>query len=72
MRTAQALNKDKNQPIYGCYVLGRFWFFTTLVGNHYCITDAYTATRIEELRTIVKILKAQKAIIFNSVASKND
>lgn len=67
MRAAQELNSDKEVPIYGCYVLGRFWFFTTLVDNQYCITEAYTATILESLQVIVKILKAQKTLIIERI-----
>jgi len=70
MRVAQELNEDKKEPIYGCYVLGRNWFFAVLVDTYYCLTDSYSSTRIEELKLIVKILKAQKTIIINRVASK--
>jgi len=67
MRAAQELNSDEKVPIYGCYVLGRFWFFTTLVDTHYCITEAYTSTILESLLEIVKILKAQKALIIKRI-----
>lgn len=70
MRVAQELNENKDEPIYGCYVLGRFWFFTSLVGNYYCITKAYDATEMEELIQIVKILKAQKEIIIKRVTKE--
>jgi len=70
MRAAQELNNNKDAPIYGCYVLGRFWFFTTLVGNHYCITEAYTSTVWEGLIAVVKILKAQKELIIQRVSTK--
>lgn len=68
MRVAQELNDDPSLPIYGCYVLGRFWFFTTLVGNHYCITNAYNSTIWEGLLDIVKILKVQKELILQRVS----
>lgn len=68
MRVAQELNEDKEKPVYGCYVLGPNWFFVSLVNNHYCITNSYSSTRINELETILKILKAQKEIIIKRVA----
>jgi len=70
MRAAQELNKDQESTIYGCYVLGRFWFFTTLVNNQYCITNAYNATTREGLLTITKILKAQKELIIQRLSTK--
>lgn len=36
MLTAQHLNHEP-RPIYGCYVMGRFWFFVVLTGTRYGI-----------------------------------
>lgn len=71
MRAAQALNEDKDQPIYGCYVLGRFWFLAALIGQTYCIKDFYTVTQLAELFEIVKMLKAQKAMIIKSIIAES-
>jgi hypothetical protein len=32
-------------PLYGCYVLGRNWFFVILEGQQYAVSDAYVATQ---------------------------
>jgi hypothetical protein len=64
MLVAQALNNDE-QPIYGCFVHGRMWFFVVLKGLNYDISQAYDATRKEELYRIVQFLKYQKALILN-------
>lgn len=37
MLIAQAKNNDK-KPVYGCYVQGRFWFFSILIGKEYIIS----------------------------------
>ncbi len=58
---AQARNEN-NMPIYGCYVMGRFWFFVVLQGNEYAISDAYTATQ-DDIFQIVSILRAVKTKI---------
>lgn len=71
MRTAQELNGDYKTPIYGCYVLGRFWFFTSLVNNRYCISDVYDSSQKDDLFDIVKILKAQKEIILDRVRQQS-
>ena len=61
MMTAQELNNNQH-PIYGAYVMGRNWFFLTLQGRKYCISDEYVATR-DDIRSIYKILKNLKIII---------
>ena len=61
MMTAQEINNNEH-PIYGAYVMGRNWFFLTLQGRKYCISDEYVATR-DDIRSIYKILKNLKVII---------
>jgi len=61
MMTAQELNKATH-PMYGAYVMGRNWFFLTLEGRKYCISDEYVATR-EDIFHIYGILKNLKVII---------
>lgn len=57
--------------IFGCYVLGRFWFFSHLdwQKQHYYISKAYDATDEADLQIIYKMLKAQKEIIFDYMRS---
>lgn len=62
MVATQALNND-NEPIYGCFIHGRMWFFVVLKELKYTISRAYDATQLEDLIDIVKILKKQKEII---------
>ncbi len=61
MMTAQEINK-LSTPIYGAYVMGRNWFFLTLQGRKYCISDEYVATR-DDIFQIFKILKQLKVIL---------
>lgn len=61
MMTAQELNHHQH-PIYGAYVSGRNWFFLTVEGKQYCISDEYVATR-EDIFTIYGVLKKLKGII---------
>ena len=77
MMTAQALNKEPNDkylpylwievdadmPVYGCSIVGQFWWFGVLHRNEYCFSKAYDAVNEKELIKIFKILKAQKTII---------
>ena len=61
MMTAQELNQNQH-PVYGAYVMERNWFFLTLEGTKYCISDEYVATR-DDIFSILKILKKLKLII---------
>ncbi len=62
MLIGQAKNNNGN-PTYGCYVQGRFWFFSVLIGNQYVISDAFDSVDIEELKQIISILRKMKLII---------
>lgn len=62
MLATQILNKD-NEPIYGCFIHGRMWFFVVLTALEYTISRAYDGTQLKDLVDIVKILKKQKSII---------
>lgn len=51
--------RQQNQadfPMYGCYVLGRNWFFVVLDGDQYAVSDAYVSTQ-EDLFRVYEILK---------------
>jgi hypothetical protein len=61
MLAAQNLN-DNDDPIYGCYVIGRSWNFMALVGKEYAISNVYTCTT-DELLDIFRILKGLRNII---------
>lgn len=61
----------KNMPIYGIYLIGRFWFFVTLKEKQYYISDPAIVTNIDHLYFIVQMLKAQKEIIIEKVQPKN-
>ena len=54
---------DNEEVIYGCYVVGRFWYFMVLKGKEYAISKDYSTTD-EEIFEIVKILKALRNILF--------
>jgi hypothetical protein len=65
MIAAQQLNND-NQPIYGCYVMGRLWFFVVLEGLDYSTSLAFDATK-NEIRAIFSILKNTKSMILKII-----
>ncbi|MCU0391455.1 MAG: hypothetical protein MUE81_10080 [Thermoflexibacter sp.] len=56
MLVAQAHNGNE-EPLYGCYVMGRFWFFIVLQGDEYAVSNAFNASD-EDVFQIVSILKA--------------
>lgn len=43
MLVGQQLNQTTN-TIYGAYIIGRDWYFMTLIGKEYCISRGYDAT----------------------------
>lgn len=67
MLVAQRLN-PKPHPIYGCYVIGRDWFFMVLYENHYIISTGHNALQSPELEDILRILKNLKLLILELTA----
>jgi hypothetical protein len=57
MLVGQSLNDNKS-PIYGCYVIGKFWTFMVLDGKNYALSQGYDATS-----TIFQILLTLKSIV---------
>ena len=66
MVVAQTANENE-MPIYGCYVIGRFWFFVILTQKSYTVSLAYDATKQDELYEIFAILSEVKVIIDKSL-----
>ncbi len=64
MILAQELNQD-GKPLYGCWLQGKFWNFTTLIGRDYCVSKTYDATEMDDLHQIVFILRKLKDLILN-------
>jgi len=58
---AQAKN-DNQKPVYGCYVLGRHWFFVVLDGKQYAVSNAFNASD-EDIYRIIAILRKVKDYI---------
>jgi hypothetical protein len=61
MLAAQALNHSK-APLYGCYVVGRFWFFVVLDGKKYAVSNAYDATSAEAFDIFSILREARKYV----------
>lgn len=64
MILAQELNKD-GKPLYGCWLQGKVWNFTTLIGKNYCVSRLYDASSKNDSELIVMILRKLKTIIEN-------
>jgi hypothetical protein len=66
MLIAQAKNNN-GKPTYGCYVQGRFWFFSILVGKEYVVSQSFDATDEVMAERIVLILRELKHIILTKL-----
>jgi hypothetical protein len=64
MLLAQQINNDA-KPVYGSFLLGTNWHFTTLVNNDYCVSRNYDLTKEDELLAIIYALKNLKELIIN-------
>ncbi|MEM7532412.1 MAG: hypothetical protein AAF639_09555 [Chloroflexota bacterium] len=61
MVAAQMLNQDEH-PIYGAYIVGRYWNFVVLNGKEYAVSRGYDAS-LDDIKHIYRILKKIKTII---------
>ncbi len=66
MLIGQAKNNN-GKPMYGCYVQGRFWFFSILMENQYVISQAFDSTKIAETHQIIIILRKMKELIHTTL-----
>lgn len=66
MLIAQAKNKN-DKPIYGCYVQGRFWFFSVLLGKQYVISKSFEASEVAEAKQVIFILRKLNTIILEQL-----
>ena len=63
---AMLIGQTKNpkpHPIYGCYVMGRSWFFMVLDGKDFIVSNAFNATETDDLQRILLILREFKVIL---------
>jgi len=61
MVTAQLLNQD-DHPLYGAYLIGRYWHFAILTGQEYSVHTGFNASD-DELLQIFQALRQMKSII---------
>ena len=66
MIAAQFRNAN-GKPVYGCWLQGRHWVFTTLHDKNYCVSKVFDATVKEELYQIIFILRNLKHIILTEL-----
>lgn len=62
MLAGQAINQKPKRAMYGCFVIGRDWYFITLLGKQYCISQDFSAIT-DDVFEIFKMLKALKEIV---------
>ncbi|MFK7948987.1 MAG: hypothetical protein AB8G11_15450 [Saprospiraceae bacterium] len=65
MLVGQTLNNSE-EPLYGCYIVGRFWYFMILKGNEYIISRDYSASH-DDIYDIIKILKKLRNTLFENL-----
>ncbi len=61
MIAAQLLNNDAH-PVYGAYIMGRYWHFTVLDGRSYSVHTGFNAAD-KDIGNILGVLKNTKKII---------
>ena len=64
MLIAQELNKDE-KPIFGSYIFGSRWRFTTLIGKTYCTSQEFNAEDKADFLQILYVLRQLKTLILN-------
>jgi len=56
-------------PLYGCYVVGRNYFFVALHGQEYSVSNAYNAASLPDLLLIFKMMRFVKQYIEQLVSA---
>jgi len=62
MLVARELNQS-NDPVYGCYVIGKYWSFLVLEGESYCLSQGYDVTDETEIQIVWAILNQTKKYV---------
>jgi hypothetical protein len=66
MLISQAKNNN-GKPMYGCYVQGRFWFFSILEDKQYVISRSFDASDPIVAQQIIMILRKMNDIIHTTL-----
>jgi hypothetical protein len=64
MMLAQEKNQD-GKPIFGSYIIGTDWYFTTLLDRNYTSSREYDVRNHNDIIAIVAILRKLKQLILN-------
>lgn len=67
---AQHRNENKF-PLYGCYVVGRSWFFVVLKGSEYAVSNAFNSSD-DDIYQIIAILRQVKVYIEGFIAAEQN
>ena len=67
MLAGQAIN-EKQEPIYGCYVIGATWYFMILEGTNYAMSNSSDGRDKDESLQILRILKALNQVCMERTA----
>jgi hypothetical protein len=67
MLIAQTMNHNE-KPIYGAYIIGKWWQFVILNEKEYKISYSLDATQQDDLQRIVAILRHFWTILFTTLA----
>ena len=60
MMASQALNSDNESPLYGCYIIGRYWYFVVCKGQDYIVSASFDSTTSASLIEIARIIRKIK------------
>ena len=69
MLVAQHENKNQ-ETVYGCWIQGKNWIFTTLHEKNYCISKQFDASEKEDLYQIIYTLKHLKVLILKQIEAE--
>ncbi len=69
MLLAQHENQN-NKVVYGCWIQGRYWIFTTLHEKNYCVSRSFDSSKKEDLYQIIYALKHLKILILKQIEKK--
>ncbi len=59
---AAQVHNESEEPIYGCYVIGKIWQFVVLEGNQYAVSESFNAMN-EDISGIYILMAACKRYI---------
>jgi hypothetical protein len=62
------VKNHNDKPMYGCYVQGRYWYFSVLEGKQYVISEGFDTSKIEQAKQVIYILRNLNSIILERLA----